>query len=195
VSVKSNESGFTLIELIVAMAVFSFMLLIIVVGILNIIRFHDSAIASNVAQDNARTAMDEVVQAVRNSSQVNFDAATNPGQLCLSRSAGSLAFYYVSGGVLYRRDNSCTNTSPTGASAITTGGTCSSGFGVCVRDFTATRRTSGSNVLKPEVDISITVGSSNGTTTGLGAATTCANNNAARQYCSVITLKSGAVPR
>jgi len=40
------QNGFTMIELLVAMSVFSFLLLIIVVGFMNIVRLHNQALAS-----------------------------------------------------------------------------------------------------------------------------------------------------
>lgn len=175
-----------MIELLVAMAVFSFMLLIIVVGFINIVKLHNQAIASNIAQDNARTAMDELVRAVRDSAGVVTPAPGVPAnRLCLANASGPQQVYYISGGQLFRADN-CT--APTGATAITT-------TSVQIANFLATVKTAGTNIVKPQVEMTITVASNNGTTTGVGASVTCGTSNRDRQFCSVVTLTSGAVPR
>ncbi len=90
-----RQDGFTLIELLVAMTVFSFMLLIIVVGFINIVRLHNQALAANLAQDNARTAMDTMVQAVRDSTGIVRPTAGSSTVLCLNSSAGPMQAYYV----------------------------------------------------------------------------------------------------
>jgi prepilin-type N-terminal cleavage/methylation domain-containing protein len=189
VSIKVNrkdERGFTMIELLVAMAVFSFMLLIITVGFINIVRLHNQAIASNIAQDNARTAMDELVRAVRDSSDVLTPAAGVPAnRLCLASASGPQQLYYLNANRLYRADN-CTT--PTNVTALTS-------TSVQVASFLATVKTAGPNIVKPQVEMTITVASNNGTTTGTGASVTCGTSIRDRQFCAVVTLTSGAVPR
>jgi prepilin-type N-terminal cleavage/methylation domain-containing protein len=67
VSRLQHNAGFTLIELLVAMAVFSFMMLIIATGFINIVRLHNQAVVSNLTQDSANSAIQTLVQAVRDS--------------------------------------------------------------------------------------------------------------------------------
>ncbi|HEX3082445.1 MAG TPA: prepilin-type N-terminal cleavage/methylation domain-containing protein [Candidatus Saccharimonadia bacterium] len=183
---KGNEQGFTLVELLVAMAVFSFMLVIVVVGFINIVHLHNQAIASNMAQDNARTAIDEIVRAVRDS-QGEITATAGPnGTLCVgSPTAGQERYYYLNAGILYRASN-CTTHLPT--QAVTSNV-------VVVSNFAPVVQSVGPTVVKPVVQVAITVGSNNGTTTGSGAGLSCNNSNADRTFCSVVTLTSGAVPR
>lgn len=189
---KKHEAGFTLIELLMAMAVFSFMLLIIVVGFINVVKLHNQALASNMTQDNARKAMNELVRSVRDSTAVQTPAAgANANELCLAKQGGQFQGYYVptSGpqtGVLMRSDN-CVNPR-INPQAITNSV-------VSVVNFRATNGSTGSTILKPEVALTITVASNNGTTNVAGANTTCKPNNADRAFCSTITLTSGAVPR
>jgi prepilin-type N-terminal cleavage/methylation domain-containing protein len=187
----TKQAGFTMIELLVAMTVFSFMLMIITMGFMNVVRMHNAAVASNVVQDNARTAIDELVKAVRDSSGVASIVNNSPSAgldvLCLAKSSGPQQVYYVNAGVLYQADN-CPAASRTNVRALTNSY-------VRVQFFHAVQRNSGANLLKPQVDVSVTVGSNNSTTTGSGTTTSCTNNNAARQFCSVVTLTSGAVPR
>ena len=91
--VKDTEAGFTLIELLMAMAIFSFMLMIVVIGFINVVHIHNQAVAANIAEDNARTAMDELVRAVRTSNGVLPSAANT---LCLTNtSSGGETIYYV----------------------------------------------------------------------------------------------------
>ncbi len=185
---RRGEAGFTMIELLIAMTVFSFMLVIIVVGFMNVIRLRNQALASNMAQDNARTALAEMVRAVRDSSGVVTPVAGTPAsQLCLASASGPQRFYYVGPADkrLYRADD-CTT--PTNIQAVTSSS-------VMVANFVATMRTMGATILKPEVNLTITMASNNGTTTGSGAATSCGPNNADRMFCATVTLSSGAVPR
>lgn len=206
-----KQKGFTLIELVVAMAVFSFMLLIIVEGFMNIISMHDAAIASNTAQDSARTAMDTIITSIRDSSGVTAicdDAnancsLTNPPTaatqtLCLTEASGAQQdFFYVgngsdgTAGVLYRADT-CSLGAGNGAEAITDSA-------VNVNNFNAVVQSQGAAIIKPEVQVTISVGSNNGTTSTQVVSgqpvTSCSSSNDAREFCSVVTLTSGAVPR
>lgn len=190
--IRRREAGFTLVELLVAMAIFSFMLLIVSSGFINIVRIHNQAVAANFAEDNARTGMDELVRAVRTS---NGAIPSAPSTLCLTNttSGGEIIYYLTATGTLTRADSprvlgvpNCSVAGSTNAQAITSSM-------VSVTDFSAVAGTV--NTARPQVDLSITVASSNGTTQGSGASVTCGPSNANRTFCSAITLKSGAVPR
>jgi prepilin-type N-terminal cleavage/methylation domain-containing protein len=181
-----KSDGFTMIELLVAMAVFSFMLVIIVVGFINIVKMHNQALASNMSQDNARTAMDELVRSVRDSTGVVTPAPGVPSStLCLANASGPQNTYYVTGGILYRASDCASRANPV---AVTNSS-------VQVANFIATVKTAGADILKPQVELTITVASNNGTTTGSGATVACGPSSADRAFCSAITLTSGAVPR
>jgi prepilin-type N-terminal cleavage/methylation domain-containing protein len=185
--IAASKAGFTLVEVVVAMAVFGFMLLIVVEGYINIARIHDQALASNQVQDSARTAMDAMVQSVRNSTGAvtpvfGGGASTS---LCLSSSSTSDQDFFVSGKVLYQA-NTCTAPVPATSVALTNNS-------VQVSSFKATVETGGVGVTEPEVQMTITVASNNGSTNAGGTA--CTNTDAAREFCSVETLTSGAVPR
>ena len=186
-----RERGFTMIELLIAMALFSFFLLIVVAGFLNVVRAHNQAIATNAAQDNARVAMDALVQAVRDSAGVITPAPnTTSTTLCLADSSGVNREYWVqavSGVQTLMRGDGCVFPpgAPLNQVAIT-----SPSNNVAV--FSAKNTSSISTNPKSEVELSVTVSSSNGTAT---AGTSCNNNNADRVFCSVVTLSSGAVAR
>ncbi len=186
---RRAEAGFTLIELLMAMTVFSFMLLIVVVGFMNVVRIHNQAIASNYTQDNARTAMNELVRAVRDSTAVLTPAAgAGSDRLCLTKAGGTLQGYYIDGttNALMR----ATDCNVPGANPVAVTNPV-----VQVTDLSANNETVGAKILKPQINISITIASNNGTTTGGGATVKCTPTNQDRQFCSTITLTSGAVPR
>jgi prepilin-type N-terminal cleavage/methylation domain-containing protein len=192
VSLKMPQTGFTLVELVVAMAVFSFMLLIVMGGFINIIRLHNAALANNAAQDNARTAMDDMVKAVRDSTGVALPPTAGPtGTLCLQYTTGPQQYYYtrVVNGVtgLFRSDGCAAIPGPN-ERAITNGY-------VNVDYFQAQVQTSGAAIVKPEVQLKVVMGSANGTTARSGLTTKCNNNSYDRVFCSVVTLTSGATPR
>lgn len=182
---QTTQAGFTLVELLVAMAIFSFMLLIVVSGFINIVHIHNQAVAANIAEDNARTAMDELVRGVRTSNGV---LPSTPGTLCLTNTTnGQQILYYVDINFILKRADSRQCTVPgVNVQAITSSI-------VSVTNFSAVVETVG--VPRPEVGMSLTVASNNGTTSGSGATVSCGPSTADKTFCSVITLNSGAVPR
>jgi prepilin-type N-terminal cleavage/methylation domain-containing protein len=180
-------AGFTLIELILAMAVFSGALLIIVGGFLNIMRLSNQSISFNVAQDNARKAMDDVVATIRSSSSTVAPTATAGvlGTLCLRSSKGPDQYYDVVAGRL-RRSNNCST--PSGSVFLTQSNMRVQQFVPIITD---TGLAGGS---RPQINITMTVSSAAGTT-GTGAATKCVADVVQRTFCSVVTINSGATPR
>lgn len=193
-SLHQKESGFTLIELLVAMTIFSFMLVIVLFGFINVVHLHNQALAANATQDSARTAINELVRAVRDSTGVASVTPPGPtglaGTLCLNTQNGYQSGYYIgtgaSAGLLMRSDN-CT-APRVNPQAIT-------GSVVKVVNFSASQDSFGATITKPEIMVTVTIASANGTTSGVGTSTVCNNNNADRTFCSTITLTSGAVPR
>lgn len=57
---NNNQSGFTLIELVLAMTLFAFVLLIMSSGFLNIMAQSENGIVTRNTQQNARLAMEEI---------------------------------------------------------------------------------------------------------------------------------------
>jgi prepilin-type N-terminal cleavage/methylation domain-containing protein len=196
-SVSDGEAGFTMIELLMSMTVFSFMLLIITAGFMNIVNIHNQAIAANISQDNASSALDVLVKAIRDSSgPVSPSVIGVPSStLCLASASGGEQEYFVrqtvnpAESVLYRGDTCLGNSNPHPNEVALTS------TAVQVANFKATLMTGGPGgvILKPEVGLTITVSSNNGTTAGGGSS--CIANNGDRAFCSVVTLSSGAVPR
>jgi prepilin-type N-terminal cleavage/methylation domain-containing protein len=195
----SDSRGFTLIELVMAMAVFSFMLLVVLAGFDNIIQLHNGAVEANAAQDNATGAINALVSDVRASSQVVTPAPgpslpSSASSLCLLTASGGWEYFQVvtntlvspNTKILYMSDN-CSNIA-SNAVALTSAD-------VQVANFQATVETGGPSAPEQEVQVTITVASNNNSTFGSGAATKCDNDEQDREFCSVVTLTSGAVPR
>lgn len=188
-----NQSGFTLVELTLSMALFSFMLLIITLGFINIVQLHDAALASDQVQDNARSAMDELVQGVRNSAGIVTPTTIGlpSTTICVANNSGTQQIYYVNQKILYRTNDCATNINWTSVEPANT--VALTNVGVQVSNFDATVETGGVGITEQEVQFNLTVASDNGTTNSTGTA--CANNNSQRAFCAVVSLTSGAVPR
>jgi prepilin-type N-terminal cleavage/methylation domain-containing protein len=90
---RIHERGFTMVELLIAMAVFSFMMMIVTAGFVQVVKIHQSGIASRTTQQNSRLVLDAVSKDIRLAATA---ATANPGQknwLCLAR--GSLTQEYA----------------------------------------------------------------------------------------------------
>lgn len=183
-----QESGFTLIELLIAMAVFGFLLMIVTVGFINVMRLHNSAIASHTVQDSARGAMESLVQSVRNANTAVIGASGTNSTLCLNYRSGGSEFYSVVGGVL-RRWNQCVSPVGTGEQITSSN--------VVVNSFVATQTTvpPGITNFKPTVTLNLVASSSNGSTIGSGTTLQCKNTPQDRAFCAIVNLTSTAVTR
>ena len=96
-----QEGGFTLIELVVAMAIFGFMLIIVVAGFINIVQLDQNGLASRAVQQNARLVTDDIEQTIRTSTQAWPITSGANTTICMNGSNG-IVEYTVSGGILYR---------------------------------------------------------------------------------------------
>lgn len=93
---KNGSSGFTIIELLVATAVFSVLLLVITFGILQISRVYYKGITESNTQNAARSIMDILTQSIQFSGgNVMTTASTpeTPQAFCI----GNEQFSYVAG--------------------------------------------------------------------------------------------------
>lgn len=79
-TIRRNEKGFTIIELMIATAVFSVVLLTISAAIIQIGRLYYKGITSARTQQVARTVMDDISQTIQFSSGqiIDFGPSTNP---------------------------------------------------------------------------------------------------------------------
>lgn len=115
---SGGSRGFTLVELLLAMALFSFMLAILSLGFLQIGKIYQSGVASRSTQQTARAVMEDVAREVRGATAilVPVDSSTD-NELCLQ--ANSQVIRYQRGSddsltkAIYNGD--CTGTIPNGA--------------------------------------------------------------------------------
>ena len=77
-----NERGFTIVELMIATLVFSAILLVATVGILNIGRLYRKSLIQSQTQQSARSAIDTITQNIKFNGG-NFTAGSGSGVYCL----------------------------------------------------------------------------------------------------------------
>ena len=75
-----RNAGFTLVELVMALAFFSFMMAILSIGVLQIMEIYQAGVSSRRTQQAARVAMEDITREVRAASRVEVDG---PDHLCL----------------------------------------------------------------------------------------------------------------
>ncbi len=68
---KSSDEGFTLVELLMAMAFFSFILLFITTGFLIVGRAYNKGITVKLVQDEGRRVMEQLTRDMRTASSIN----------------------------------------------------------------------------------------------------------------------------
>jgi prepilin-type N-terminal cleavage/methylation domain-containing protein len=192
------QGGFTLVELLIAMAIFSLMLLVIVSGFLQVVRIQQAAVASRNTQHNARFALEEMVREARTASEVTvITGPPGPAPLhavCL-RSEGGLVRYQVSSSRLYRASyplsGSCSSPPPSGERAMTAPD-------VAVVRLQATATSTGP-VVPPQPGLRISIGvASTADTSRLQSADqfrSCNQSLGGSQYCSVTNLESSVTLR
>jgi prepilin-type N-terminal cleavage/methylation domain-containing protein len=69
-SLDNRQAGFTLVELLLAMAIFSFMLVIMSAGVIRLIHFYQATIDVRATQQAAREVSDDLTEAARQSSLI-----------------------------------------------------------------------------------------------------------------------------
>lgn len=97
---RAAEAGFSLVELLLAMAVFSFMLLIITAGFINVVRIQQSGVASRSTQQSARLVLDSLMKDVRAASVARVRETGQNDALCLDTGGQTLEYAVDSNGDL-----------------------------------------------------------------------------------------------
>lgn len=81
--VVTKQAGFTLVEISLAMAIFTFMLLVVSMAYINIARLYNAGTAARNAQQNNRFAMEQISRVGRTS----IAATATPTSICFTNSA------------------------------------------------------------------------------------------------------------
>ena len=102
-STRWRQSGFTLIELVVAMGIFSAMLIVILNGFIMVTRIYDAGITSRTTQQNVRLILDDFVKNAHYSGKV--DISHSP-QVCLFKGTNTIFYALDSSGNLWRTTTS-----------------------------------------------------------------------------------------
>ncbi len=103
--IQSQSNGYTLIELLLAMTLFSFALLIIIIGALSLMRVYQRGIAERRALNASRVAVNQIVELGRESLSFTYGGTSGPGTLLNSicMYGPSPTIFYVSGGRLVQQ--------------------------------------------------------------------------------------------
>jgi prepilin-type N-terminal cleavage/methylation domain-containing protein len=192
-----TQSGFTLIELTIAMAVFTFMLSIILVGFLGVVKTHESGVVQRSTQQNARLAMDQITKAIQRSATSTSSIIKSPpaeiDKVCITSAGQNLVLEVKSVHVSSALD----------VNSLTLGVISA---GSCVSAATYTRLTDNNvsvvqfktNEIPPSgsglgvLGITLTVASAFGLQ-DLNTSQTACSSGSGTQFCSVTTIQSTAV--
>lgn len=120
---RDSQAGFTLVELLIAMAIFSSLLVIITVSFVNLMRLQTHTMATRNTQQASRYALEEMIRTARSSYAVTVPSGGTPDTaVCFWSSLGQGVTYYkgpaAGDGRLYRRplDTPGSNACPTATS-------------------------------------------------------------------------------
>src|SRR4051812_3835737 len=76
---RTNRHGFTMVELMIAISVFSLVLVLITTGILRFTRQYYKGVISSKTQDAARAVVDDVTRAIQFNGGSLYDLTTTGG--------------------------------------------------------------------------------------------------------------------
>ncbi len=91
----NKQAGFTLVEISMAMAIFTFMLLVVSMAYINIARLYNASTAARNVQQNNRFAMEQISRVARTA--ISADEAPESAMVqqgtCFKSSSGEQLFY------------------------------------------------------------------------------------------------------
>lgn len=96
----TNQAGFTLVEISLAMAIFTFMLLVVSLAYINIARLYNASTTARNVQQNNRFAMEQITRVARNARDVTFSDVNSEGgvtHVCFDLGASGKQKFYISG--------------------------------------------------------------------------------------------------
>ena len=186
---KLDAKGFTIVELLIATLVFSTVLLVVTIGIIQITRVYYKGITESSTQNTARTLMDTITQAIQFSGGTVTDS--DGDTVCLGNQQLSYrtGVQMVNGGQAVVRLNSlagCTNASPANFSSGT------EFMSPKMRLASLSVQSQGNNLYKVQVKV---VYGADDLLNNPGNANASCKPGAGSQFCSVSELTSTVVKR
>lgn len=91
----TKQAGFTLVEITLAMAIFTFMLLVVSLAYINIARLYNASTAARGVQQNNRFAMEQITRIARTSTEARWVSTAAGDGLCLKSTLSGAQFFYL----------------------------------------------------------------------------------------------------
>ena len=104
---STKQAGFTLVEIMMAMAIFTFMLLVVSLAYINIARLYSASTAARNVQQNNRFAMEQMTRVARTSNSVTPSQTDSTGAITSLCFSGGTLFYVVNGELRQAQVNGC----------------------------------------------------------------------------------------
>ncbi len=117
----TKQAGFTLVEIVLAMAIFTFMLLVVSLAYINIARLYSASTAARNVQQNNRFAMEQISRVARTSKTAtpsSSDSQVNLTSICF----GASDLFYVANGELRQAKVTSCSASPTSYQTLSSPG-------------------------------------------------------------------------
>lgn len=197
----TNEQGFTIIELLISSLIFSLILLVVTIGIIQISRVYYKGITESTTQNTARSIVDTVSQAIQfNGGTVSTTLSPGPGtwsSFCVGGQQFSyrLGYQLVEGTPSGNQTNKALLQTPlagcSGNPVAATNGR--ELLGTKMRISKLTVSSAGANMYK--VSIRIVYGDDDLLNNPTAANASCKGATAGSQFCSISELTTTVVKR
>ncbi len=90
---SGSQTGFTLIELILAMTFFAFMLTLLSIGVLQIMKLYQADLSTRRTQQAARLVMEDLTRSIRSATSLREGG----DHLCVSTATGTILYKFTAG--------------------------------------------------------------------------------------------------
>lgn len=185
-----NNRGFTLVELMLAMALLSFVLAIVSVGFLQIGKIYQSGVASRNTQQVSRRIMEDIAREVRSATAIIVPVNTSTdNELCLEANSSFVRYQRTTDGTFKKAIYSggdCTSAIPGGATVtLLIDPSLNNNHGLKARKFTTKPIKDASNASgSVEVNLVVTTGADD----LVNSDNTCKPGDAGSQFCATTSL-------
>jgi len=175
---RFDSKGFTIVELLMAMAIFSFVMVIVVVAFTQLMRSYRQGVTSQKTQSLAREIIVDMTRIAHESNEIKTDTTGTTSHFCL----GNVQYNYNSAANTLSQGNSADCTTPDASSEDLVGD------GYQVLDFQAEPKSNASNTVQLGANISLTIATE--TDDLLTDTNACNPALAGSQFCSVTTINT-----